>query len=102
MAGQKPLDIARSNPLERFDEVSNAAAMVGIDSANTAVAKQIVARKQQLPESKRKLATRMPRRVPDLKLQVSDLNLVAVLHEPFDLHGWHFEVNILGRNFGIR
>ena len=55
-----------------------------------------------LAEPERKLAAGMPRCVPDLQFQAPDIDLVAVLHQPLDLHGRHFQVNILRRDFGVR
>src|SRR4051812_2147365 len=69
---QKPFDVARPNSLERFNKVTNAAAMVRVDGADTAIAKQIVARQQKLAQSERKLACCVTWRVPNLQLQTPD------------------------------
>ncbi len=48
VAGQQPLDIARLDALERLDEVGDAAAVVGVDRADTTVAEEVVAAEEQI------------------------------------------------------
>src|SRR5687768_7199005 len=76
--------------------------MMGIDRADAAVAKKVVAREQQFPQSERQLSVRVARRVPDLEVEISDADPVAVLHERVDFKRRHVEVDVLSGDLGIR
>ena len=68
VAGEEPLDVACLDALERLDEVGDAAAVVGVDRADAAVAENVVAREKQVTHAQRKLAVGVARRVPDFRV----------------------------------
>ena len=101
VAGEQPFDVAGLDPLQRLDEVGDAAAVVGVDRADAAVAEQVVAREEQVAQAERELAVGVARRVPDFELQVADADAVAIVDQRFDLHGRHVEVDVLGGDLGV-
>ena len=68
MAGKQPLHVARLDPLERLDEVGDAAAVMGVDRADAAVAVDVVAREEQVAEAEAELAVGVAGGQPDLEL----------------------------------
>jgi len=49
-----------------------------VNDADAAILENVVAAEQQIAHLERQLTIRMPRRVPDLKLEVADLDEIPV------------------------
>jgi hypothetical protein len=101
VAGEQPLDVAGFDPLQRLDEVGDAAAVVGVDRADAAVAEQVVAREEQIAHAERELAVGVAGGVPYFELQAADADAVAIFDEVVDFHRRHFEVQVLGGDLGV-
>ena len=61
------------------DEARQVRAVVGVDGADAAVLVDVVAAEEQVAELEAELARRVAGRVPDLQLELADLDLVALV-----------------------
>lgn len=100
VAGEQPFDVAVANPGERTNEGGDVAAVMGIDRADTAIAIDVVATEEDIPEAKSELAVGMPRGKPNLEFNVADLEAVAIFDEVFDFDRRHWHVDFLGLDQG--
>ena len=75
--------------------------MVGVDRADAAVLVDVVAAEEQVAELEAELPRRVAGRVPDLELELADLDLVALVELHVDLARRHRDVEVLRGDAGV-
>src|SRR6185437_8327473 len=86
--------------LERFDEVFQVRAVMGVDDADAAIFVDVVTAEQQIAHLEAELTFRVAGRVPDLQPQVADGDGVAFIEEYIDLARWQRNIETLRRDGG--
>ena len=101
VAGKQILRVVVADAVERLNEARQVRAMMGVDGPDAAILVDVVAAEKQVAEFETELARRVAGRVPDLQLELADLDFIALFELHVDLARRHRDVEVLGRDAGV-